>query len=104
MVAGPRNQRKPRDPERSGASCFCPDAADPAYSPRSGTRTASGGARRRAWSGGSVVAGTLTRVAIYVRVSTREQSTETQATERCPIGLIEYLVKKALDLVPGGKV
>ena len=51
-----------------------------------------------------MVAGTLTRAAIYVRVSTREQSTETQAAERCPIGLIEYLLKKSLDLVPGGKV
>jgi len=27
-----------------------------------------------------------------------------QAAERCPIGLIEYLLKKALDLVPGGRV
>jgi hypothetical protein len=51
-----------------------------------------------------VVAGTPTRAAIYVRVSTREQSTETQAAEWCPIGLIEYLLKKTLDLVPGGKV
>src|SRR5260370_32970304 len=52
-----------RDP---GALRFCPDVADPAYSPRSGTRTASSGARRGAWSGGSVVAGMLTRTAIYV--------------------------------------
>jgi hypothetical protein len=27
-----------------------------------------------------------------------------QAAARCPIDLIEYLLKKALDLVPGGKV
>ena len=92
MVAGPRNHCKlPRSQEIRGASCFCPDADDPAYSPRSlrvlsafgggETRTAPGGARRAAGSAGSVVAGTLSRAALYVRVSTREQSTETQEAE-----------------------